>query len=119
MVENSAHPATVDAYIAGFPPEVQAILQKLRLLIKETAPQAEEKISYSMPGYFLNGVLVWFGAWKRHIAVYPRTQAMLAIPGVSSFKGTKGSVHFPLDQPIPYELIRTIVQVRLAENRGE
>jgi uncharacterized protein YdhG (YjbR/CyaY superfamily) len=69
-----------------------------------------------MPAYFLNGGLVWFGAYQRHIGIYPRTSGMLALEELSAYKGTKGSVHFPLDKPMPYELIGKIVKVRVAEN---
>ena len=109
--------STVDEYIARFPEDVQRILVQLRQVIKESAPDAEEKISYNMPGYFLNGSLVWFSVWKHHIGFYPRSPEMDAsIEGLSAYKGTKGSVHFPLDQPIPYDLISQIVKFRLAEN---
>lgn len=112
-------PTSVDDYVAQFSPDIQSILREIRAVIRETAPEAEEKISYAMPGYFLNGGLVWFGAYKRHIGLYPMTEAMKqAIPELSAYKGTKGSVHFPLNQPMPYDLIRKIVEVRLEEMRG-
>ncbi len=70
-----------------------------------------------MPGFFLNGGLIWFGAYKRHIGIYPRTGRMLEeLPELKGYKGTKGSVHFPLDQPMPYDLIAKIVKIRSAEN---
>ncbi len=116
MEEKKGSPTTVDEYIAQFPEDVQRILVKIRVVIKDSAPEAVEKISYSMPAYFLNGGLVWFGAYKRHIGFYPRTSGMLALPELSAYKGTKGSVHFPLDQPMPYDLISKIVKVRVAEN---
>ena len=121
MESKPAQPVTIDDYIAQFPDDVQKILTGIREAILEAAPQAEEKISYNMPGFFLNGsYLVWFGAYKRHIGFYPKTPAMqAAIPELAGYKGTKGSVHFPLDQPVPYELIREIVQVRIAENLRE
>ena len=114
MEEKKAQPTTVDEYIAQYPRQVQEILIKIRAVVKEIAPDAEEKISYQMPGYFLNGGLVWFSANKRHIGLYPRTAGMEGL--VAAYKGTKGSVHFPLDQPIPYDLIGSIVRVRVAEN---
>jgi len=116
MEAKKDNPATIDDYIAQFPEDVQVILTKIRAVIKETAPAAEEKISYDMPSFYLNGGLVSFGAWKRHIGLYPRTSGMNAIEGFSNYKGTKGSVHFTLDEPIPYELISKIIQVRMAEN---
>jgi uncharacterized protein YdhG (YjbR/CyaY superfamily) len=118
MEEVKGTPANIDEYIAGFPEEVQEILVKIRGVIKESAPGAVEKISYGMPAFYTGGGLVWFGAYKRHIGLYPRTSEMdAAIDELSAYKGTKGSVHFPLDQPIPYELIREIVKFRVAENQ--
>jgi uncharacterized protein YdhG (YjbR/CyaY superfamily) len=119
MGEKKDHSPTVGDYIAKFPEDVQQILYRIRSVIKDTAPEAVEKISYGMPGYYLNGGLVWFGAYKHHIGLYPWTSEMeAAIEGLSAYKGkeTKGSVHFPLDEPMPYELIREIVQFRVAEN---
>jgi uncharacterized protein YdhG (YjbR/CyaY superfamily) len=116
MQGKKGHPTTVDEYIAQFPEDVQHILVKIRVVIKESAPEAVEKISYQMPGYYLNGFLVSFSVWKRHIGFYPKTSEMEAIEELSAYQGTKGSVHFPLDRPMPYELIRKIVKVRVAEN---
>jgi uncharacterized protein YdhG (YjbR/CyaY superfamily) len=117
MAEASAtNPTTIDEYIAQHPPEIRPILEKIRAVVRENAPQAEERISYGMPGFYLNGGLVWFGAYKRHIGLYPRSAGMQALEGLAAYKGTKGSVHFPLDQPMPYELIARIVQVRVDEN---
>ena len=114
------NPATIDEYISQHPEDVQSILLKIRAVIKEAAPQAVEKISYGMPGFFLNGGLVWFGVWKHHIGFYPRTAEMAAsIEGLSAYKGTKGSIHFPLDKPMPYDLIAKIVKFRIAENLKE
>ena len=110
-------PSTIDEYIAQFPEDMQRILGKLRAVIKEAAPQATEKISYDMPGYYLNGYLVGFGVFKRHIGWYPKTSGTEALlKDTEAYKGTKGSVHFPLNKPIPYELISEIVKVRVAEN---
>jgi len=117
MAEKNAHPTTTDEYIAQFPDDVQQRLVKIRAVIKESAPEAEEKISHQMPGYYLNGYLVGFGVYKRHIGLYPKTSAMEAsLEELSAYQGTKGSVHFPLDKPMPYELISKIVKVRVAEN---
>ena len=110
-------PTTIEEYIAEFPHDVQQILGKIRAVVKESTPEAVEKMSYQMLGYYLNGGLVWFGAYKRHIGLYPKTDDMVAsIQELSAYKGTKGSVHFPLDQPMPYELIAKIVKFRVAEN---
>lgn len=118
MPIKAAKPTTVDEYIAQYPEHVQAILRRLRALVRETAPQAEEKISYSMPGFFLRGAgLLWLSANKRHIGLYPMSADMPAFKGeLSPYRGTKSALHFPLDQPIPYTLIRKIVKYRMAEN---
>jgi len=117
MEEKKGQPTTIDEYIAQFPEDVQQILVKIRAVIKESAPEAVEKISYQMPGFYLNGFLVSFAVWKHHIGFYPRSSEMEAsIDELSAYKGTKGSVHFPLDEPMPYELISKLVKVRVAEN---
>jgi uncharacterized protein YdhG (YjbR/CyaY superfamily) len=116
VTQTTDSPSTVDEYIARQPDHVQPILIKLRQVIKDAAPHAEEKINYDMPAYYLNGFLVSFSAWKRHIGFYPRTQAMHAIPALAAYGGTKGSVHFPLNKAIPYDLISELVKARLIEN---
>ena len=117
MEGKNDHPITIDEYISQFQEDVQYILINIRAVIKESAPEAVEKISYRMPAFFLNGGLVWFAAYKHHIGFYPKTSAMQAfIKELSAYKGTKGSVHFPLDKPIPYDLISKIVKFRVAEN---
>jgi uncharacterized protein YdhG (YjbR/CyaY superfamily) len=117
MVDVKGKPTTVDEYILGFPEGVQQILVRIRAVIKESAPEAIERMSYNMPAYYLNGMLVSFSVWKRHIGLYPRTPSMDAsIEELSAYEGTKGSVHFPLDRPIPYETIGKIVKIRIAEN---
>ena len=117
MVEKKEEPTTIDEYIAQFPEDKQAILAKIRAVIHETAPEAVEKISYKMPSFQLNGGLIWFAANKKHIGIYPNSSSMKAnIPELAGYKGTKGSVHFSLNEPMPYDLLRKIVQVRLAEN---
>jgi len=117
MGEKKGQPTTIDEYIAQFPEDVQQILVKIRAVIKESAPEAVEKISYQMPGFYLNGFLVSFAVWKHHIGFYPRSSGMEAsIEELSAYKGTKGSVHFPLDKPMPYELMGKLVKIRVAEN---
>jgi uncharacterized protein YdhG (YjbR/CyaY superfamily) len=117
MEGKKVHPTTIDAYISQFPEDVQHILVKIRAVIIESAPEAVEKISYQIPGFYLNGNLVFFAAYKHHIGVYPKTSDMVAsINELSAYKGTKASVHFPLDKPMPYELISKIVKFRVAEN---
>ncbi len=110
----SQAPRTVDEYIAGFPLRVQALLKKIRTTIRKAAPGVEDKISYRIAGFFLNGkVLIYTAAFAKHIGIYPAPR------GVDEFKeelagygGGKGTVQFPLDQPIPYDLIRRIVKFR-------
>jgi uncharacterized protein YdhG (YjbR/CyaY superfamily) len=107
----------IDAYIARFPADVQAILQKIRQTIRETAPEAKEVISYQMPAFYLQGNLVYFAAWKNHIGFYPPVSGDEEIRQEAAvYAGEKGNLQFPLDQPIPYDLIRRIVQARVTEN---
>ncbi|MCM3786249.1 DUF1801 domain-containing protein [Neobacillus mesonae] len=109
---------SIDAYIAVFLPEVQDVLQTLRQVIKEAAPEAKEKISYQMPTFELRGNLVHFAAFKNHIGFYPGASGIAAFQDeLSVYKSAKGSVQFPLDQPLPYELISRIVKFRVMENR--
>jgi uncharacterized protein YdhG (YjbR/CyaY superfamily) len=108
---------SIDEYIAGFPEEVQKILYELRATIKAAAPEAEEKISYQMPTFFLKGNLVHFAAYKNHIGFYPASSGILAFQNeLSIYKGAKGSVQFPIGKPLPLELISQIVKYRVAEN---
>jgi uncharacterized protein YdhG (YjbR/CyaY superfamily) len=110
-------PKTIDEYIAGFPPDIQDSLKKMRLTIHEAAPEAQETISYQMPTFTLHGNLVHFAAFKKHIGFYPVPSGIEAFKDeLSVYKLGKGSVQFPLDQPIPYDLIRRIVQFRVQEN---
>ncbi|HAF62298.1 MAG TPA: hypothetical protein DCK95_08230 [Anaerolineaceae bacterium] len=113
-------PVTVEAYITQFPPNVQDILKHIRAVIKEAAPNAVEKISYRMPGFSLNGNLVWFAAYPHHIGFYPEPSAIEAFKDeISHYKWSKGAVQFPLDQPIPYDLIRRMVLFRVAQNQAK
>lgn len=109
---------TIDEYINSFPIEVRKILQDLRQAIKEGAPDAEESIKYRMPTFTLHGNLVYFAAWKKHIGFYPITSAMEAsIKELSTYKTSgKGTIQFPIDQPLPLPLIRKIVEFRVKEN---
>jgi uncharacterized protein YdhG (YjbR/CyaY superfamily) len=110
-------PNNIDDYIAGFPKETQKILQQIRATIKKAAPGAEEVISYGMPAFKLNGLLVWFAAYSKHIGFYPRVTAINAFQKeLSIYKGAKGSVQFPLDKPMPLKLITKIVKYRVKEN---
>jgi uncharacterized protein YdhG (YjbR/CyaY superfamily) len=117
MVENKTTFSTIDEYILQFPPAVQEILQTLRNVIKESAPDAVEKINYQMPTFDLHGNLVHFAAYKNHIGFYPTPSGIDAfIHELSEYKGAKGSVQFPIEKPLPYELISKIVKFRVAEN---
>ena len=114
---DQAAPQTINEYIAGFPEDVQAILQKIRKTIREAAPEAQEAIKYRMPTFTLKGNLVHFAAYKQHIGFYPVPTGIEAFQQeLSVYKQGKGSVQFPLDQPIPYDLIGRIVAFRVKEN---
>ncbi len=108
---------SIDEYIATFPKDIQNILEELRAAIKAAAPDAQEKISYQMPTFFLNGNLVHFAAFKKHIGFYPTPSGIEAFQKeLSVYEGAKGSVQFPLDKPMPLKLITRIVKFRAAEN---
>jgi uncharacterized protein YdhG (YjbR/CyaY superfamily) len=108
---------TVDEYIAAFPKETQKILKELRTVIKEAAPDAEEKISYQMPTFYLKGNLVHFAAHKNHIGFYPTPSAIQAFESeLSKYESSKGAVQFPMDKSLPLKLIGKIVKFRVAEN---
>lgn len=108
---------TIDAYIASFPTEVQKILEKVRKVIQKAAPEAEETINYQIPTFKLQGNLVHFAAFKNHIGFYPTPSAIKAFKKeLSLYEGAKGSVKFSLDKPIPFDLIKKIVQLRVKEN---
>lgn len=108
---------TVDEYINTFPKEVQEILQKIRQSILKAVPEATEGISYQMPAVRLNGILIWYAAWKKHIGLYPRTSGIEAAFAneLSEYEGSKGTTKFPLDKPIPYALIGRIAKFRVQE----
>lgn len=109
--------STVDEYIATFSKEVQELLMQVRETVKKAAPEAEEKISYGMPGYYLNGQLVFFAAFKNHIGFYATPTGHEAFKDeLSKYKQGKGSVQFPLDLPMPLGLIDRIVKFRVEQN---
>lgn len=117
MADNKITHNSIDEYIFKFTPEVQKILEKLRRVIKESAPDAQEKISYQMPTFYLYGNLVYFAAWKNHIGFYPTSSGTEAFKDeLSKYKGAKGSIQFLLKNPLPYELVSKIVKFRVAEN---
>lgn len=107
----------IDDYIAAYPKNVQKLLKQMRSIIKKAAPQAAETISYGIPTFTLNGNLVHYAGYKNHIGFYPAPSAIEAFKNeLSVYAGAKGSVQFPLDKPLPVELIREIVAFRIAEN---
>ena len=115
-----ATPQNVDEYIASFSPEVQAILEKLRLTIRRAAPDARETISYNMPAFMQDGILVYFAAFKKHIGLYPPVNGDAKLEkAISTYAGEKGNLRFPLDQPIPYRLIERIVKLRVKQNTAK
>ena len=117
MQASRATPANIDEYIELFAPDVQAILEKIRLTIRNAAPAAEEIISYRMPAFRLKRILVYFAAFKKHIGLFPpiRGDAKLE-KAIAPYAGPKGNLQFPLDQPIPYDLIARIVQLRVRQD---
>ena len=111
---------TIDEYIKTFPGNVQGILERMRQTVRKAAPEAEEASSYQIPGFKLNGNLVWFAAFKNHIGFYPTNAGIKAFEKeLSPYKRAKGSVQFPIDKPIPYELVKKMVMFRREENLGK
>lgn len=117
MEGNKITSESIDEYILKFPPKIQEILNMLRKVIRESAPDAKEKISYQMPTFVLHGNLVHFAAYKNHIGFYPTPSGINAFKyELSEYKGAKGSVQFPIEKPLPYQLISKIVKFRVDEN---
>ena len=107
----------IDGYIAQFPADVQAILQKVRTTISSAAPEAKETISYLMPAFKQHGMLVYFAAWEKHIGMYPPISGDKALEkAIARYARPKGNLQFPLDEPIPYELIERIVKLRVRQD---
>jgi uncharacterized protein YdhG (YjbR/CyaY superfamily) len=116
-VERRKQFSTIDEYIASFPKQIQDILKELRRTIKESAPQAQEAISYQIPTFKLNGNLVHFGAFKDHIGFFPTSSGVAAFrKELSEYEVSKGTIRFPLDKPIPFDLVRKIVKFRVNKN---
>jgi len=109
----------IDEYIDRFPEDVQNVLHKIRALINEVVPDAEEKISYQIPTFTLNGsYLIYFAGFKNHVSVYPAPRGTEQFKKeLAGYEGGKGTVRFPLDQPIPYGLIKRIVKFKVKENK--
>jgi len=117
MINGKKQFKTIDEYIRTFPEEVQNILKKMRKTIQEAAPEGKEAISYQIPTFTLNGNLVHFAAYKNHIGFYPTPSGIEAFKEeLSQYKSAKGSVQFPIDKPVPYNLVKKIVLFRVKEN---
>ena len=117
MKKDPASPTTIDEYIASFPQDVQKILSKIRMTIRKNAPDAEETIKYRMPTFILKGNLVYFAAFKNHIGFYPIPTGIEEFQKeLSGYHVGRGSIQFPLDKPIPYDLITRVVKFRVKEN---
>ena len=120
MKANQSLPESIDEYIAGFPESVQHVLEQIRAVIKAAAPDAQEAIKYRLPTFVLNGNLVHFGAFNKHIGFYPTPSGIEEFKDeLSVYENAKGSVQFPLDKPIPLKLISKIVKFRVAEGRAK
>ncbi|HNW96171.1 MAG TPA: DUF1801 domain-containing protein [Anaerolineaceae bacterium] len=112
-------PKTIPEYIAALPAEKQAVLNIVLEAVRAAAPGAQEKLSYGMPAFFLDGILVYVGMQKRHVGFYPTPEAVAFFAGeLRGFKTSKGAVQFPLDQPVPVELVKKIVRHRIEVNRA-
>jgi uncharacterized protein YdhG (YjbR/CyaY superfamily) len=117
MRTNQTAPKDIDEYIAAFPNDVQEILEKIRMTIRKAAPDAEETIKYQMPTFTLHGNLLHFAAFKKHIGFYPAPRGIETFKDeLSVYKGTESTVRFPLDEPIPFDLISRIVKFRVKKN---
>jgi uncharacterized protein YdhG (YjbR/CyaY superfamily) len=118
MPTKKSSSAVIDDYIAGFPRDVQEILEKTRKTIRRAAPDADEAIKNQIPTFVLNGNLVHFAAFKNHIGLYPSPTGMIEFQDeLSAYKAVRGSVRFPLSEPMPFDLIRRLVEYRVAETR--
>ncbi len=110
-------PKDIDGYISKFPADVQAILQKVRETIRHAAPEAKETISYMMPAFMQHGILVYFAAWAKHIGMYPPISGNKTLEkAIARYAGPKGNLQFPLDEPIPYDLIGKLVKLRVKQD---
>ena len=116
----TAAPTSISEYIAAYPPKVRAILRKIRATVKTAAPDAQERISYRIPAFFQNGILIYFAAFKSHIGVFPPVSGDPKLGNaLAPYAGPKGNLKFPLDQPMPYDLIRRIVRLRVKQNSAK
>lgn len=114
---NARGPIDIDQYVATFPTEVQSVLQKVRQTIRDAAPDARETISYMMPAFKQRKIIVYFAAWKNHIGLYPPISGDKALEkAIARYAGPKGNLQFPLNEPIPYDLIDRIVKLRVEQD---
>ena len=113
----SQKPKDIDSYISHFPADVQTILEKVRETIRHAAPEATETISYMMPAFRRHGILVYFAAWEKHVGMYPPISGDKTLEkAIARYAGPKGNLQFPLDEPIPYDLIERIVKLRVKQD---
>ena len=113
----ASKPTDIDDYISKFPDDVQAILENVRATIRRAAPEATETISYMMPAFRQHGILVYFAAWEKHIGMYPPISGNKTLEkAIARYAGPKGNLQFPLDEPIPYELIEKLVKLRVKQD---
>lgn len=113
-------PETIDEYISAFSPEIQAILQQIRHVVRSAAPDAQEVISYQIPAFKLNGMLVYFAAFKKHIGFYPPVRGDARLEKAAApYAGVKGNLKFPFDQPIPFDLIKRITKFRVKQSTAK
>jgi uncharacterized protein YdhG (YjbR/CyaY superfamily) len=120
MAANKKTPKNIDEYVERFPKRVQVLLRQMRRTIRKAAPKAEETVSYGIPGFKLNGSLVWFAGYKRHVGFYPGSAAIAAFKrALSAYRSAKGSVQFPVDKPLPLALVSRIVKFRVEQNRSK
>ena len=113
-------PQDIDSYISQFPADVQAVLQEVRETIRRAAPAGEETISYPMPAFRQHGILVYFAAWKNHIGLYPPISGDKTLEkAVARYSGPKGNLQFPLDEPMPLDLIERIVKLRVKQDEAK
>src|SRR5580765_836692 len=117
MMAKPQKPKDIDDYISKFPDNVQAILEKLRETIRRAAPEATQTISYMMPAFRQHGILVYFAAWEKHIGMYPPISGNKTLEkAIARYAGPKGNLQFPLDEPIPYDLIEKLVKLRVKQD---
>lgn len=120
MVKDEKAPESIDEYIGRYPVEIQEVLTHLRTIVHEAAPDVQEKMSWGIPTFVLNGNLVHFAVNKHHIGLYPGPRAVEAFgEKLAGYKTTKGTIQFPLRAPIPYDLVQEIVEFCVNRNRGK